>query len=308
MAAGRIFTVWKRAVALCAILALMAGIVVLAWAVAGLPPVSLVAEHGFPPAGGPTGQVREVEGVTFVELAPGYSRMGSWFRCDRGDFPGRVSAVFGLPWGRPPTEEGDEVPLRWVVFPRCFWIARTEVTNEQFERFDVGRPRSALSSGDRDPAVNVSWEAARRYCEWLSSRGDLDVRLPSEAEWEHAARAGSSSEYCFGDDPAGLAEYGWFIENSGGRAREVGTRKPNGWGLHDFHGNVWEWCADAYHSTYRGAPPDGRPRDREGSTRRLRRGGCWSDPAGECRSANRARSNPKYWGRIMGFRPAADPR
>jgi hypothetical protein len=307
-AEGRIFAVWKRVVALCAILALVAGTCALAWTVAGLPPVRSVAGHGFPPAGGPTGRVREIEGVSFVELAPGYSRRGSWFLCDRGDLPGRLSAVLGLSWGRPPIEDGDEVPLDWVTFPRGFWIARTEVTNEQYERFDRGRPRSTLSPGDRDPVVKVSWDAAQRYCEWLSSRGDFDVRLPSEAEWEHAARAGSDREFCFGDDPARLADYAWSIENAGGRSHEVGTRKPNGWGLHDFHGNVWEWCSDHYHGNYHGAPDDGRPWARDGASRRTRRGGSWADPAVECRSANRARSNPRYFGRILGFRPAADSR
>ena len=104
----------------------------------------------------------------------------------------------------------------------------------------------------------MSWEDAQAYCKWLAERSGLSVRLPSEAEWENACRAGSRTEYAFGDDPARLGQYAWFDENSDGRAHAVKTKRPNAWGLYDLHGNVWEWCEDTWHKDYKGAPEDAR--------------------------------------------------
>ena len=135
--------------------------------------------------------------MTFVELKPGYVRMGSWFGCEKGDFVGRVCKVFHLPWGKQPKESGDEVPVHWVEFRRPWWIARTEVTNEQYERFDPKHERSEYSKGDRDPVVDVSWDDARAYCDWLSRRGRLRVRLPSESEWESGVPGGIEGRVLF---------------------------------------------------------------------------------------------------------------
>jgi formylglycine-generating enzyme required for sulfatase activity len=284
---------------------LLAGVGVIVWMALDLPPVKYVLAHGFPPAGGPTGRRATVEGVEFVEIGAGYFRMGSWSQCDRGDLLGRLCARFKLPWGKQPGPQGNEVPVHWVRIARPYWLAVTEVTNLQYERFDPKHARSEESPGDQHPVVEVSWDDARRYCEWLSGRGPLAVRLPSEPEWENACRAGSTTEYCFGDDEAGLGEYAWFWDNARDGAREVGTRRANRWGLFDLHGNVWEWCEDRHHADYEGAPEVGTAWTEGATPGRVFRGGDWCWPAVFCRSAGRGGDLPGYRGGDLGFRPAA---
>ena len=119
-----------------------------------------------------------------------------------------------------------------------------------------------------------------------------------------AGRAGSEREFSFGDDEKLLARYAWYEGNAGDRAREVGTRRENAWGLNDFHGNVMEWCEDTYHLTYEGAPADGTAWTEDGTPDRVRRGGGWFNPAAYCRSAGRY--SVDRWSRYgdLGFRPA----
>ncbi|MCU0725136.1 MAG: formylglycine-generating enzyme family protein [Planctomycetes bacterium] len=286
---------------------LLAGVGVIVWTALDLPPVQYVVAHGFPPAGGPTGREVEIEGVRFIEIGAGYFRMGSWFGLDRGDLLGWLCARFKLPWGKQPGPQGREAPVHWVRIARPYWLAATEVTNSQYARFDPEHERSECSPGDHHPVADVRWDDARRYCEWLSGRGPLAVRLPSESEWEYACRAGSTTEYCFGDDEAGLGECGWFGRPWGDSAREVGTRRANRWGLFDLHGNVWEWCGDRWHDDYEGAPGDGTAWTEGAASFRVDRGGGWDNPAVYCRSAGRGRRPPDARGISLGFRPAASP-
>lgn len=142
------------------------------------------------------------------------------------------------------------------------------------------------------PAIGISWPGVKTYCEWLSKKTGENYRLPTEAEWEYAARAGGSTAYCFGDDPSELDDYGWYEENSDWETHKVGTSKPNAYGIYDMHGNVWEFCADAYDSTYyatlsrKKVAVDPLRKHSEG-LRPVLRGGSWDDPDAELRSASR---------------------
>ncbi len=177
----------------------------------------------------------------------------------------------------------------------------------------------------------VSWHDAREFCARLSQLKGEIYRLPSEAEWEYACRAGQPTAYCFGDDPSQLDEYGWYGNNSGdrpldadrlwqdtnqnanqyhaqinangNRTHPVGEKKPNAWGLYDMHGNVWEWCEDKWHENYEGAPADGSAwTSGSDSEPRLLRGGSWSIFAINCRSAYRGRNDAVLRFIDFGFR------
>jgi len=159
-----------------------------------------------------------------------------------------------------------------------------------------------LGSEPNLPAVTMSQYAAKQYSKWLSGLTGQVFRLPTEAEWEYACRAGTSTAYSFGDDPAQLGDYGWFFDNSGERMHQVGQKKPNPWGLFDMHGNVGEWVLDAY-------TPDGYARLKDKGVvnwdgaigwpkklyPRVVRGGGFEDDAPGCRSAARRKSDDDDW-------------
>jgi formylglycine-generating enzyme required for sulfatase activity len=299
----------KRLFLIVVFLVLLSGIGVLAWTVAGLPSMHMVWCYGFSYHPEPTGQVKPIGGMEFVEIGPGCFLMGSEKKARGGDWLGRWCARIGLPWGDQP-KPSVEMPVHWVEFPRGFFIAETEITNERYEAFDLKHERSEYSAGDRDPVVDVSWEDAKKYCAWLSEKSGQAIRLPSGSEWECACRAGSKREFCFGDDEKLLGRYAWYDANSDNKVHQVGTRRANAWGLHDFHGNVWEWCEDTYHENYEGAPADGTAWTeggeewKPGTPLRVYRGGGFDFGAEICRSAYRYRSRPGGRYRDLGFRPA----
>ncbi len=288
---------------------LLAGIGTVVWVIAGRPPVRMVWRYGISYGSEPTGRTLTVEGVEFVEIDPGCFFMGSDQGLESGDVLGRWCARLGLPWGMQPWSSM-EMPMHWVEFSAGFWIARTELTNGQFEASWPLYERSERSPGDWDPVANVKWEEAKAYCILLSRRSGLAVRLPAESEWECACRAGSSGNFCFGDDEELLADYAWYEENSGGHAHAVGSRKANEWGLHDLHGNVYEWCEDTVHMNYTGAPANGMAwteggeNSWVGTTHQVGRGGGFESQGVLCRSACRYGGIPgfKLW--RHGFRPA----
>ncbi|MCB1509571.1 MAG: SUMF1/EgtB/PvdO family nonheme iron enzyme [Hyphomicrobiaceae bacterium] len=157
----------------------------------------------------------------------------------------------------------------------------------------------------RRPVINVSWHDAQAYAAWLSEITGKAYRLLSEAEWEYCCRAGTETAYSFGDDPVQLASVAWFWENSDQKSHPTGEKAANAFGLHDMHGNVWEWCEDAFHDSYQGAPSDGSARtSADGAASRVLRGGSWSSFPLVLRSANRNRNQP--YGRVdsNGFRLA----
>lgn len=189
---------------------------------------------------------------------------------------------------------GNEKPARQVTVT-SFELSRYEVTFDQFEAF--ARAERAPSPDDRAwgrgnrPVINVTWEEAKAYVDWLSRKTGKAYRLPSEAEWEYAARAGSETAYSFGDSSKQLCEYanGEDVRCDGFKfTAPVGSFKPNAYGLFDMHGNVGEWVEDCWHSNYRGAPGDGRAWLENGRCgTRVLRGGAWSNSSSSLRSSSR---------------------
>ncbi len=210
----------------------------------------------------------------------------------------------------------DEGPQHSVRIPP-FLMGRHPVTQEQWGAVMGGMPRCRCK-GPRRPVDRVSWDDARAFCARLALTTGRAYRLPSEAEWEYACRAGTVTPFHFGEtlttDLANyVGEHTYRLEPKGvyrHEATEVGSFPPSAFGLHDMHGNVWEWCADAWHGNYTGAPADGRAWEgMAGSPRVLRvprvlRGGCWHDPPSLCRSAARLRQAPGEGEDFFGLRVA----
>jgi formylglycine-generating enzyme required for sulfatase activity len=184
--------------------------------------------------------------------------------------------------------EDSEGPLQHVDFERAFYLAKYPVTQEQWEKV-MGYNHSEEKGADL-PATNMVWhecqEFIRRWSDDLVSKDvPLEARLPSEAEWEHACRAGARSRFCGGDQEADLRRFGWSSLDSI-RLQPVGRKLPNAWGLYDMHGNVFEWCEDVAFVTLRGMPSDGSPRPVVGEMH-VARGGSWLSPPKDCRCATR---------------------
>jgi formylglycine-generating enzyme required for sulfatase activity len=164
---------------------------------------------------------------------------------------------------------------------------------------------------DRDPAVCVSWLDARAYVSWLNGKlGRLApgregvYRLPTESEWEYAARARTTTRFWWGDDDAGASAHAWYRNNSAGRTHPVGSKPPNGFGLYDIVGDVWQWTEDCYADSYAGAPLDGSANRTGNTCLQVDRGGSWFYPAWLLRSATRERNPADYRDIVMGFRVA----
>ena len=177
---------------------------------------------------------------------------------------------------------------------------RAFVRDKHYSWQDRGSTQS-----ENQPAVYVSWNDAVAFCDWLSKKEGKQYRLPTEAEWEYSCRAGTTTAYSFGDDPSKLGEYAWFTGNSGGKTHEVGTKKPNAWGLYDMHGNVWQWCQDWYDDRYKEYSKDSPTRDPQGPSAgrfRVYRGGSFSSTPSYCRSASRYRNVPTLRDSNLGFR------
>jgi formylglycine-generating enzyme required for sulfatase activity len=201
----------------------------------------------------------------------------------------------------------DEKPIHEVSISP-FRLGKYAVTNEEYGRFIEGSGATKPGYWEdqrfnqpRQPVVGVSWHDAKAFAKWVGGR------LPSEAEWEYACRAGTTTEYCSGDSEEDLDRVGWHRRNSGEKLHVVGEKEPNAFGLYDMHGNVWEWCEDDWHGNYDGAPVDGSawvngPRDGA----RVVRGGSWDDTPEHCRSAYRVLYYPAYRYDVVGFRILLD--
>jgi formylglycine-generating enzyme required for sulfatase activity/beta-lactamase regulating signal transducer with metallopeptidase domain len=201
----------------------------------------------------------------------------------------------------------DEKPVHEVRIDKPFYIGKYEVTQNQWETVMGNNPSSF--KGPKLPVESVSWGDCQGFLTKLSEKvKGAGFRLPSEAEWEYACRAGSSTEYCYGDGEAGLGEFGWFTGNSEQTTHPTGEKKPNAWGLYDMHGNVWEWCQDGFYGSYHGAPDNGSAWDSQACSQRVFRGGGALDFVYYCRSAIRRNGAPTIrLNARLGFRLARTP-
>jgi formylglycine-generating enzyme required for sulfatase activity len=203
--------------------------------------------------------------------------------------------------GSPDSEKGrgvHEGPQHEVTISKPFYMGVTEVTQEQYEAI-MGKNPSGWK-GATNPVENVSWDDVAQFCKKLSEKTRQAVRLPTEAEWEYACRAGTQTAFSFGDDPSALGDYAWWDGNSGKTTHPVGQKKPNAWGLYDMHGNVCEWCADWYGDYPNGAVQD--PQGPASGTYRVLRGGCLLTTPSVDRSALRVLDPPSERSGIYGFR------
>jgi formylglycine-generating enzyme required for sulfatase activity len=216
--------------------------------------------------------------------------------------------------GLPDSASGSsgEKPQHRVRITKPFYIGATEVTQWQYEKV-MGENTSYLKESPSDAPVEcVSWDDAREFCRKLSElatekRAGRLYRLPTEAEWEYACRAGSTTKYCYGDDESRLGDYAWYSKNSNEKKHQVGRKKPNAWGLYDMHGNVAEWCEDRYDYQYYANSPTDDPLASPGGERRVYRGGGWPLDAEDCRSARREYNGPETRFNCLGLRVATAP-
>jgi len=208
----------------------------------------------------------------------------------------------------------DEQPAHSVTLS-AFYMDKYEVVQKDFEKMTGMNP--SKFGGDGQPVEQIRWFEAIEYCNERSRREGLEpcydletgacnfeangYRLPTEAEWEYACRAGTKTRYFFGDSPGKLKFYAWYKKNSGKRAHPVGKRKPNDWGLYDMAGNLREWCNDWYAADYYAQSPKQDPRGPAEGTKRVLRGGCWATREDTCTSAVRFADAPELADVCLGY-------
>ena len=190
-----------------------------------------------------------------------------------------------------------------------FYIGRYEVTQGQWKKVMDGKNPSYFEDcGEDCPVECVSWEDAQGFIEELNRLTGKVYRLPTEAEWEYAARSGGKEEKYAGiSDESRVGEYAWYSKNSDNKAHKVGTRNPNGLGLYDMSGNVWEWCSDWYGSDYYQNSPKDNPMGPAGGSNRVFRGGSWYNLARNLRASDRYYFTPAFRGSDLGLRLARTP-
>jgi len=235
-------------------------------------------------------------GMTFVKIPAGSFMMGS------GITPSEVANEYGG-WAK--WYKGEQ-PQHRVSITRPFYIQTTEVTGPQV--------RSLTGRGLVDKHIRIcpdcpailSWYSAQEFVRKLNIREKTNkYRLPTEAEWEYACRAGSATRFCFGNDKGRLGEYAWYRKNSGGQTQLVGQKEPNSWGVYDMHGNVMEWCQDRYGKYPSDSVTD--PKGPSSGSLRVFRGGAWKFESGLCRSAYRDSYKSSIGTLYLGVRMVREP-
>jgi formylglycine-generating enzyme required for sulfatase activity len=205
-----------------------------------------------------------------------------------------------------PAGDDDETPQHRVTISKPFYLGKYEVTQGQWTAVMGSNPSEF--KGRSNPVEQVSWDDVQVFIQRLNRQeGHNRYRLPTEAEWEYAARAGTSSAYSFGDGADSLGRYAWYGNNSGVETHPVGQKQPNAWGLYDMHGNVWEWVQDWYGERYYSNASGTDPKGPSSGSIRVLRGGSWFDDAEYCRSAFRGSFTPDDRGNDIGFRLALSP-
>jgi formylglycine-generating enzyme required for sulfatase activity len=230
-------------------------------------------------------------GMKLVYIQAGDFMMGS------GLSPSQVSSQFGgnADWYK------DEHPQHKVKISEGFWIGQTEVTQAQYRAVMDTNPSNF--KGDNNPVEQVNWSDAMEFCKKLSQKEiGRTYTLPTEAQWEYACRAGTSTVFSFGNSESSLGDYAWYKSNSNDKTHPVGQKRPNDFGLYDMHGNVWEWCRDWYDSGYYNKNIITDPENKQGDSNRVLRGGCWDHTPVYFRSAERARFDTDSRYNNSGFR------
>jgi formylglycine-generating enzyme required for sulfatase activity len=198
------------------------------------------------------------------------------------------------------THYKNEQPIHRVTIGKPFAIGKTEITQGQWKAIMGNTPSHFSRCGENCPVEQVSWDDAQEYIDKLNARTGKQYRLPSEAEWEYACRAGGHQEYCGSDTIGNVAWYGTFTNDT---THPVATRQANAFGLYDMSGNVWEWVEDSYHNNYNDAPSDGSAWLGEGVMHVLR-GGAWNGKPQTERAAARVMSSAENRIKVCGFRVA----
>lgn len=230
-------------------------------------------------------------GMEFVQIPAGEFYMGSL-----------AGIIHIIPDSGRPVDEG---PVHRVKIPQSFYLGKYEVTQKQWR--DVMGNNPSYFKGDDLPVENIPWNDVQDFIKKINAKeGVTKYRLPSEAEWEYAARAGTITSYSFGYDESKLGDYAWCNNNDGDKTHEVGKKRPNPWGLYDMYGNVWEWVQDKWHKNYDGAPNDGSAWEIGSSSARVIRGGGWFYPSFNCRSAYRIEYVVDNHVEVIGFRLLRD--
>ena len=195
-----------------------------------------------------------------------------------------------------------EKPQHRVTFDRPFAIGKYEVTQAEWTALMLANISSY--EGAQRPVETASWRDAQEFVRRLSMKTGKQYRLPSEAEWEYAARAGTATEFLSGNIPAGLEAYVWFAQNSGKETHPVGGKQPNAFGLYDVFGNVYEWTQDCYVDHHKGAPTDGRAVAGSAACPRVVKGGSFFSGPDNLRPADRGRLTADMSDGTLGFRVA----